>query len=385
MKKLFVLLCCFLLLTGCFNHRELNDLAICSALGVSYDQTENMYELSLQVVNTSAFDAKSSTNSASFAVYSEKGKTIFEAINKISKELSKEITLTQLKVIVIDETAIVDNLDSLVDFLMNDLEVSLNVPVVTTLRSNPKDILSVVTPYNDINGSYISSLIEVNNSKFVNAYPIELASFFVDYLTDYNNITLTNVEIKEDNVDEDNNDILKDTDSVSILYIDNPVVFKDDVFYKLSLEESIVLNSFDNNINDNSLTFDCSGGNFSIMVLKSKFGFSEFRNNSIYLNGNLTGTVNEYNCDWDLDDDETLNKLEDEIKYSFYKMIDDAFVKSQELCIDFLEIGKFIYSNYPDVYNKIKNINDSIKDYKIVNSIKVSLTKQGNLRGDINE
>ena len=383
MKKLFILLCFSFLLTGCFNHRELNDLAICSGLGVSY--SENNYILTLQVVNTSAFDAKSSNNNASFSVYTEEGKTIFEAINKISKELSKEITLTQLKIIVIDESAIIDNLQSLVNFLMNDLEVSLNVPVVTSLKSNPKDVLSVITPNNEINASYISSLIEINNSKFGNAYPIELSSFFVDYLTDYNNIMLTNVELKESSDMEDNNDVLKDTDNASTLYIDNPVVFNNETVYKLNLDESIVLNTIENNINDNSLTFDCNGGNFSIMVLNSKFGFSKFENNNIYLNGNLKGSVNEYNCSWDLDDDQTLVKLENVIKNSFYDMIDNAFNKSKELKLDFLEIGKFIYNNYPDEYKKIKDVNISLVDFNIVNKISVDLTKQGNLRGDINE
>ena len=383
MKKLFVLLGCLFLLSGCYNHRELNDLAICSGVGVSYENNE--YVLTLQVVNTSAFDSKSTSNNASFSVYTEKGKTIFEAINKISKELSKEITLTQLKVIVIDESAILDNLGSLVDFLMNDLEVSLNVPVVTSLKSNPKDVLSVITPNNEINASYISSLIEVNNSKFGNAYPIELSSFFVDYLTDYNNIMLTNVELKESSDMEDNNDVLKDTDNASTLYIDNPIVFNNETVYKLNLDESIVLNTIENNINDNSLTFDCNGGNFSIMVLNSKFGFSKFENNNIYLNGNLKGTVNEYNCSWDLDDDQTLVKLENVIKNSFYDMIDNAFNKSKELKLDFLEIGKFIYNNYTDEYKKIKDVNISLVDFNIVNKISVDLTKQGNLRGDINE
>ena len=383
MKKLFVLLGCLFLLSGCFNHRELNDLAICSGLGVSYENDE--YVLTLQVVNTSAFDSKSTSNNASFSVYTEEGKTIFEAINKISKELSKEITLTQLKIIIIDETAIIDNLSSLVDFLMNDLEVSLNVPVVTSLKSNPKDVLSVITPNNEINSSYISSLIEVNNSKFGNAYPIELSSFFVDYLTDYNNIMLTNVELKESSDMEDNNDVLKDTDNASTLYIDNPVVFNNETVYKLNLDESIVLNTIENNINDNSLTFDCNGGNFSIMVLNSKFGFSKFENNNIYLNGNLKGTVNEYNCSWDLDDDQTLVKLENVIKNNFYDIIDNAFNKSKELKLDFLEIGKFIYNNYTDEYKKIKDVNISLVDFNIVNKISVDLTKQGNLRGDINE
>ena len=268
---------------------------------------------------------------------------------------------------------------------MNDLEVSLNVPVVTSLKSNPKDVLSVIAPNNEINASYISSLIEVNNSKFGNAYPIELSSFFVDYLTDYNNIMLTNVELKESSDMEDNNDVLKDTDNASTLYIDNPVVFNNETVYKLNLDESIVLNTIENNINDNSLTFDCNGGNFSIMVLNSKFGFSKFENNNIYLNGNLKGTVNEYNCSWDLDDDQTLVKLENVIKNSFYAMIDNAFNKSKELKLDFLEIGKFIYNNYTDEYKKIKDVNISLVDFNIVNKISVDLTKQGNLRGDINE
>ncbi len=380
MKKL-LLLCCFLL-CGCYNHKELNDLAICSAMGISYKDGE--YDLSLQIVNTSTFDQKTSSDNAVFSVYNEKGATVYEAIDKISKDLSKDITLTQLKIIVIDESAITDNLDSLVDFLMNDLEISLNVLVSTTLKSTPYDILSVVVPNNEINGTYLSNLIEVNNSNFGNSYLVDLSNFFVNYLTDYNNIILTNIEIKHPNEDESNNDILKDTDSISQLFIDYPIVFNKDDVYKLSFDESIILNLVDNNINGNSLTFECDGGNFSVMIFKSKFGFDNFKNNNIYLKGNISGTVNEYNCSYDLDESDTLKKLQDIIKKEIYEMIDSSFDNSKNIKIDFLGVGKYLHYNYPDVYKKIDDVNTEISSFNVINKIDVSLSKQGNLRGDIN-
>ena len=48
-NKLCLLLIIFML-TGCYNYRELNDLAITTAFGI--DKDENGYKMTFQVVNT---------------------------------------------------------------------------------------------------------------------------------------------------------------------------------------------------------------------------------------------------------------------------------------------------------------------------------------------
>ena len=47
MKKTIISLICLLSLTGCYNYRELNDLAIVS--GISIAKVNNQYELTVEV------------------------------------------------------------------------------------------------------------------------------------------------------------------------------------------------------------------------------------------------------------------------------------------------------------------------------------------------
>ncbi len=48
--KLFLLGSLLFFFTGCYNYRELNQLAITSAIGI--DKTEDGYKVTVQVINT---------------------------------------------------------------------------------------------------------------------------------------------------------------------------------------------------------------------------------------------------------------------------------------------------------------------------------------------
>ena len=65
MKKIILLILPLLLLTGCYNYRELNELAIATAVEV--DKIDNEFHLLVQVANPkNPKDASSSNNQSSY-------------------------------------------------------------------------------------------------------------------------------------------------------------------------------------------------------------------------------------------------------------------------------------------------------------------------------
>lgn len=71
MKKLLIIIFC-LLISGCNNYRELNNIAVVSALGIDYK--DNMYNVSVLVKD----NAKNDENKTS--IYTYEGKSLDEAI-----------------------------------------------------------------------------------------------------------------------------------------------------------------------------------------------------------------------------------------------------------------------------------------------------------------
>ena len=80
MKKIIILVLC-LLLTGCYNYKELNKIAIVSS--ISIDKKDNKYLVGAQVLNVKP---KDDSNSSNVIVYKEEGKTIEEALRNITKK-----------------------------------------------------------------------------------------------------------------------------------------------------------------------------------------------------------------------------------------------------------------------------------------------------------
>ena len=81
--KYIVLLIIPLLLSGCYNYQELNDLAITTAMSIDYDEEKENFKVIVQVINpVKEQDAKSS-NETSFINYESEAKSLREAVRLV--------------------------------------------------------------------------------------------------------------------------------------------------------------------------------------------------------------------------------------------------------------------------------------------------------------
>src|SRR5699024_7954334 len=102
MKKCIVtLLILTLLLSGCWDRRELNELGITMALGI--DKIENEYVVSAQVVVPSEVSMKASTGRSAVTLYKASGDTIYEAFRRMTKNSPRKIYPGHLQILVLSE------------------------------------------------------------------------------------------------------------------------------------------------------------------------------------------------------------------------------------------------------------------------------------------
>ena len=99
MKKILILILISCLLTGCYNHRELNDLAIVSAIAIDY--TDDKFNLTIQVVNPKKQQDASSASEPDFIVYESSSKTLQEGFRKIINTSPNRIYGSHMQVLVI--------------------------------------------------------------------------------------------------------------------------------------------------------------------------------------------------------------------------------------------------------------------------------------------
>ena len=89
MRKILLVVIILITLTGCYNYRELNDLAIVSAISVS--KVDEEYNVIVQVVKPKKEQDTSNINQPNFITFKSKGETLQEAFRLIVKESPKKI------------------------------------------------------------------------------------------------------------------------------------------------------------------------------------------------------------------------------------------------------------------------------------------------------
>ena len=118
--KYLILLIVPLLLTGCYNYQELNDLAITTGMSIDYDKETKQFKVIAQVINpVKEQDAKSSTET-SFINYTSKGKSLREAIRTIILDSPKRLYGSQLQILILSENVLDEKLPDIIDFFIRE-------------------------------------------------------------------------------------------------------------------------------------------------------------------------------------------------------------------------------------------------------------------------
>ncbi len=179
MKRLLCLisLCgMILLLSGCWDRLEINDLAIVTAAAI--DQIdENTIELSIQVIipkDLSSGNGQAGANQqASLTlVRSQKGKNIADAISKLQAKLPRKIFWGQCEVYIFSEQLAKKGVEEQMDFLLRHPQPRERAYLFVS-KGDPKKILEVSTPLERYSAETIMGLSEFRFSMLVTLQSFE--------------------------------------------------------------------------------------------------------------------------------------------------------------------------------------------------------------------
>lgn len=126
----------------------LSERAIVAGLGIDYEN--DSFLVSAQILLPSSDDSKSS----GIAISSAEGKTIGEALAKISSESSMLVAMSHCNLVLLGENLIQDKAYTSLDYMVRNAYLSENALLLTT-EGSAKDILSAKTAYSDMTSFYI--------------------------------------------------------------------------------------------------------------------------------------------------------------------------------------------------------------------------------------
>lgn len=382
MKKVILLIFLTFICTGCYNYKELNELGIVSAMGISKDG--DLYNLDIQLLNVLDSE-KSGLNKSPITVISGQGETIFEAARSMNKKTSKVFFLADVDYVFLDQSVLNDGLDEIIDFLIRDTRLSLNFLVVTSTENKSLDILSSISHFDTNSANNLYDAIMNSETRYGGINSLHVRELINNYYAKGKYTLFPNVYIKDTSKSSEN-DSLEDSKSESYVEVKNMVFFKDKEAIELTDEETKGVNFLRNKIKNATLTIECDGGYFTIETLESKMKLkSKLNIDQLNVKGSVGAEIVYYGCKDNLDNAGVLKSISKKAEKEIESYITKAFNKSKKYNYDFLGLGNYIYKNnykYFDFENKDWN-KDGLNKLNLKYNIDLSLYKQGNLRGDL--
>lgn len=362
MKKLFILILC-LFLTGCYNYKELNKIAIVSS--ISIDKKDNNYLVGAQVLNVKP---KDDTNSSNVIVYEEEGKTIEEALRNITKKSNKKLYGGHLSKLVISEEVAKDGIIDIVDLFQRLPEIKDEFTIAVSKGIEANKVIKVMTSPESIPADFVKNVIDSADVDSAITHSSKLDEFISYYLKEYIDPVITVLEVKNYNkkgTTLSNNESTYPETKIVLNYIG--ITYKGKLESYLNKDETIGYNFIRDSIDQMIIPIKCDKDNYaSVSISNSKTKVKIDKNYTININIDNKAALNEYNCKNNINK----KKIEKDTNKMIEKYINKAIKKQKESKSQFLGLKRYIYLDYPRYNNE---------EYKIKLKVKTNITRKGEI------
>ncbi len=388
MKKLLLILITLTFLTGCYNYRELNDLAIVTAVSISKEKDN--YNIAVQVVNPKKDQDTSSSNEPDFIVYKSKGETLQAAFESLVKESPKRMYKTQMQILIIDEKMAKNNIKEVFEYLARNPEIRNEFNVLIGKSDN---ILETLTPLNNLSSQNILDSLKASSKYLGNTNLLTFNELLSDYQNEKTEMAIPVIKLtSQKNKDDKNTEkILEKTTTTPAIVLDNISIFKDNkLIGYLSTKETVSYNFINNNITLTNIKKDYPNNKYiAYKILKSKSKLEVTpKKHTITLTIKGNAEINEATYNIDLSKEKNIKKLEKSLNKRLEKMITSSFNSTRKKYnSDIYGFEDLYYKKDPKYYNKIKKDWDSKEFQKIKLKVKsnIKIVEQGNILGKIKD
>lgn len=380
MKKfVLIIITLFILLisSGCYNYKEINDMAIVSSIGIDKDNKNDKYIVSAQIMNSKESE---DSEDSQITVYTKEGDTVHEALRNITLKSPRKLYGNHLSKIVLSEEVAKEGIDNILDIFNRITEVRNEFIITIVKEDKASDVLKVLTTTESIPAEYVKLSLKIADKTSGLTYATKLDEFISLYLKKGIDpvVPVLKIDKKEKKGTTINN--ITTTNPISKIVIEDlAVTNKGKLETYLKNEEVIGYNFLRNQIQKMIIPVKCDDENnyASILILKNKTKSNAAKKDNKYIinfNINSEAIITEYNCKKDLTDEKVIKGLEKDTEKKIKRYIKKSLNKQKETKGKFLGLERIIYLDYP----KYKN-----EDYSVKYNAKVNLVRKGEIRNSV--
>lgn len=349
MKKILIIILTLLLCTGCFDYKEINDLAIINAIGVDYENDE--YVITLEILNDQI--DKDSSKITSYTKVGH-GKNLTSAIENAADKLSKQLIFNHIKLMILSKSIIEEKFENIIDLFLRNTYFRENFYVISATKNKPETLLNHTTNEAPIASTAITDTLEsiryssnTNVLKKFDEIVEEVITYGID--TCFSNITL------------------KDNEFI----VDGMSIFNN-YSYKSNLNNEYVkiYNLLTDNFDRPTYTINYDNLSFTTAINNGKIN-TEIKSGTINATGNLMGRIIDNDPKYNIRDPKNLERIDNDFTNLLNKKISEFIKVLQDNNSDILGITRNYY----------KKTRTKDKDYwlklDIKSNIKFNINKKG--------
>ncbi|YCA44958.1 Ger(x)C family spore germination protein [Bacillus sp. JZ8] len=359
MKKLWIISFIFVVMAfslGNVSSKELNELAFVYGLGI--DKAKDGYRVSMQVVNPHPLNTP--TDKPSVFVYEDKARSIGKVIEIISKKTPREIILSQIRVILIDEQlAREEGLNDVLNYLLSKPGVSSMVDVLIMDNMKAFDALRVFSAIEEIPANEILKTLtntEENWGSHQSVFPTQLKA---EILSTGNEAIIPTLAISGKIKTAVTKKNIEQLAPKSHLHLSGLTILREDkkvgwINDKLSRVYYLIKGK----LKSSYFTSPCSKNEeFGFSIIKAKTdikGSVVDGTPSFNVQTKIIGDLDELNCNIDVSNPSNIKKLEKDMEKEVKKQMLALIEKSHKLQSDFIGFGDVLRISNKSEWKKIE-------------------------------
>lgn len=388
--KIFLFLVAALLLTGCGNYRELNDLAITT--GIAFDIKDDQYIVSYMIANSNKAETDSKDSETKITVYEGKGNTISSAYMDLNSKNPKIPYIGHLEVVIISEDLAKKGILEALDFLIRNPESRKEFYIVLSKNVEAGTLLKTLAPLESFPSQNIAGIIKSNKDEQSTIVMQKYSTVITNMIDESVEPIINGIELDGNKEEGQMQESLEKATPSATIKIDTIGIFKKDKLLGWSThDETVGINIINNSAGFVLLETKCDDKYMTSTLkdIKTK-PIITFENNipKIKLKIKADGAILEMQCKRNLEETKIMKELENEFNEKLKSIIDETIYMAQKKYkSDIFGFGNYIYKNNLKKWNIIKDKwnNEIFPEIKIDTEIKINLNNKGSLEQSLKE
>ncbi|WP_195972303.1 Ger(x)C family spore germination protein [Clostridium thermobutyricum] len=354
-----LLIAILLMLAGCFNYRDINNVTFVTSMVFDLDPIGNVV-IYMDCVRPYRDNNESSDNGKRI-LYKGTGKTVLEALRDVNMASSYKINVTQNKAFIFTEKAVKEGIDKFLDIINNDQEFLVK-PYIFAYFGDVERLLKVAASDEEYMGLFINDLVKKNKANS-RAIIVNINEYMTESEIGANSALIGALELRKDVIDER-------------IELSGGVIMRNDVMQeKIDIIDGLTYNILEDKVKTGTLEIvnpQMEEGFITFEILKNKTKTKiEYNGDRVLLTKdvNMKVTLAEAQGRF-IVDKQSLQLIEDTTELRIKEYLQAFFDKYNKKNIDILGVERMLEIKYPGL---VKEDILSILDV----DIKVNLDVEG--------